>query len=140
MSYGPVEVLVVKFPGSKFNGDVAPALKEVADRGDIRIIDLVFVAKTEDGDIVEMELRDLAPEEAAALDPVGGEMTPLLNDEDMALVEEGLEPGSSAVVLVFEHLWAARLAGAVAQSQGELVFSERIPAPVVEAALAAAQS
>lgn len=141
MSYGPVEVMVVRFPGSKFNGEIAPALKDVVDNGILRIIDLVFVSKDDAGDIVELELSDLTGEEAAALDPItGGEMSPLLNDEDLALIEEELQPGNSAAVLVVEHLWAARLATAFRDSDGEVILNERIPGPVVEAVLAALES
>lgn len=141
MSYGPVEVMVVRFPGSRFNGQIAPALKEVVDQGIIRIVDLVFVSKDDAGDIVELELSDLTDDEASALDPItGGEMSPLLNDEDLAMIEEELQPGSSAAVLVIEHLWASRISAALADSAGEVIMSERIPGPVVEAVMAALEA
>jgi hypothetical protein len=138
MSYGPVEVMVVKFPGNKFRGEIVPALREVVDRGDVRIIDLVFVAKSPAGEVLGVELSELTGDEAAALDPItGGEMSPLLNDEDIDTIAEQLEPNSSAGILVFEHLWAAQLAQAFANADAEVIMTERIPAPVVAEVMAA---
>lgn len=135
MGFGPVEILVIAFPGSRFNGEIAPALQEVVDRGDVRIIDLVFVGKDDAGDLIEFEAADIGDEALAALDPIEGK-SPLVTEDDIEAIVSVLEPGSSAAVLVFEHTWAARLAGAVAGSGGEVIYSERIPGAAVDAAVA----
>lgn len=135
MGFGPVEILVIAFPGSRFNGEIAPALQEVVDKGDVRIIDLVFIGRDADGNLLELEASDVGDEALAALDPIEGK-SPLVTEDDIEAIASVLEPGSSAAVLVFEHSWAAKLSGAVAGSGGQVIYSERIPGPVVDAAVA----
>ena len=135
---GPVEYLVVEFPGNKFNGDVVPALKDLTDSGIIRIIDLLFIRKDADGSVISVELDDLPAEEAAPFDDLDGEIDDLLNEEDILLLAEQIKPNSSAGLLVFEHVWATRLRDAVVGSGGRLVDNGRVPAAIVEAALQAA--
>ena len=137
---GPVEYLVVEFPGNKFNGDVVPALKELTHNGTIHIIDLIFVKKDGDGNVTSFELSNLSAAEAAAFNDLDAEIDDLLNEEDISIAAEKLRPNSSAALLVFEHTWATRLRDAVVNSGGRLVENERIPAAVVEAAMAAARS
>jgi hypothetical protein len=137
---GPVEYLVVEFPGNQFNGDVVPALKDLTRNGTIHIIDLVFMKKDAVGNMTSFELSNLSAEEAAAFNDLDAEIDDLLNEEDIALAAEKLRPNSSAALLVFEHTWATRLRDAVVSSGGRLVDNERIPAAVVEAAMAAARS
>ena len=141
MSVGPVEVIVVAFPGSQFNGEIAPALTDAVTRGDIRILDLVFIVKVSEDEIEIAELEDLeeAVFGAEVLEVVTG-IDGLLSDTDLDEIAAGLDVGSSAVAIVFEHAWAARLSAAVRGSQGQVVLDERIPADVVEAALEAAQA
>ena len=136
---GPVEYLVVEFPGNQFNGDVVPALKELTRNGTIHIIDLVFMKKDAAGNMTSFELSNLSAAEAAAFNDLDAEIDDLLNEEDILSVAEKLRPNSSAALLVFEHVWATRLRDAVVSSGGRLVDNARIPAAVVEAALAAAQ-
>jgi hypothetical protein len=136
---GPVEYLVVEFPGNKFNGEIVPALKELTDNGTIRIIDLLFIRKEVDGSVTWIELNNLPREEAAAFDDLDGEIDDLLNEEDILLAAELLRPNSSAGVLVYENVWATRLRDAVVNSNGRLVDNARIPAAVVNAALDAAK-
>ncbi|MDQ1248120.1 MAG: hypothetical protein QG597_2492 [Actinomycetota bacterium] len=135
MPVGPVEVIVVKFPGSEFNGDIAPALADVVEQGDIRILDLVFVVRTSEEEIEIIELDDLEDDAVEELSEGTGSVVDLLSDEDLDFISDELEVGSSAVAVVFEHAWAARLAAALRGSSGEVVLDERIPADVVEAAL-----
>lgn len=139
MAVGPVEVIVVKFPGSEFNGQIAPALADTVAQGDIRILDLVFVVRTSEEEIEITELDDLDDEGVDDLSDGTGSVVDLLSDEDLDAIADELEVGSSAVAIVFEHAWAARLASAVRGSKGEIVLDERIPAAVVEAALEAAR-
>lgn len=134
---GPIEVIVVAFPGSQFNGSVAPALQDVVARGDIAIVDLAFITKSLDGDVTIIEAEEIDAEALGNFDALAEELLGLLNDEDLQAIGADLAEGSSAVALVFEHKWARGLAAAVASTNGQVIFQERIPHDLVEAAIAA---
>jgi hypothetical protein len=131
---GPVEYMIVAFPGNKFRGEIAPALQELVDSQTVRIIDLTFVAKDAAGDVVTFEVSDLDPDVQAALEKMGAEATGLFNEEDLMAAAEELEPNSSAALLVWEDLWAARLADAIRDADGELLDLGRVPHEIVVAA------
>ena len=135
MGVGPVEYMVVAFPGNKFNGQIAPALKDLIDSGTIRVIDLAFVLKDDDGSVVGAELEDVDSEVFQAFQSLAIERGGLLNDDDLIEIGDALEPNSSAAVLVWEDLWAKQFADAVADSGGVLVDIARIPRDVVQAAI-----
>lgn len=137
MAVGPVEYLVVAFPGSRFTGAIAPALADVVASKAVRIIDLTFVNRSEDGDLDLIELGDLDPEELILFEPVEGEVGGLLNGEDIRALGERVPPGSSAALIVLEDLWAAPLTAALRASGGQVVTHERVPAGVAEAAVSA---
>ncbi|MEZ4770878.1 MAG: DUF6325 family protein [Caldilineales bacterium] len=132
---GPVEYMVIEFPGNQFSGDIVPALTELTDNGTIRIIDLLFVKKDADGNVTWYELEEIGDGAAAAFENLDGEIDSLLNEEDALIAAEKLEPNSSAGIWVFEHVWATRLRDAIVASNGRVVDNARIPAPVVQAAL-----
>jgi uncharacterized membrane protein len=132
----PVEYLVIEFPGNKFNGDVAPAVAELIETGIVRLLDLLFVTKDEAGVVAWFELGDFDAEVAQAFDALEGTIGGLVSDEDVAEVAEGLPDNCSAAILVWENVWAERFVEAVRASQGEVLAHERIPADVVDAALA----
>ena len=134
---GPVEYLVVEFPGNKFKGEIVPALEELTDNGTIRIIDLVFIKKDKDGEWEAVELSNMPASEAAPFEDLDGEFGSLLNDDDIEFAADLLEPNSSAGLLVFENVWATRLRDAIVGAGGRLVDNARIPAPVVDAAVEA---
>jgi uncharacterized membrane protein len=136
---GPIDYLLVEWPGKQPNGEVAPHLVDLVDRGLIRILDLVFVAKDEEGNVAAIELADLGGE-VAELAIFEGASSGLLDDEDVAEAGGVLEPGTSAALLVFENAWAAPFVAAVRSSGGELVASGRIPAEDILAALDAAEA
>jgi uncharacterized membrane protein len=136
-STGPVEIAVIEFPGSKFTGEIAPALAELVNDGIVTIIDLVFVTKDEDGTVAGVELADIEEEIANAFDGVDGEVSGLLSDEDLQIAGEALSPGSSAVLIVWENTWARRLVSAIRGASGRLVAHDRLDAETVAAALAA---
>jgi uncharacterized membrane protein len=131
---GPVDVAVLYFEGSKFNGAVAPALADLQAAGIVRIIDVALIVKDLDGvaTFVEIEDADIADAFASV-----GQSLDLLSTEDLEGLGEGLDAGSSALVVVWENTWAGRLAAAVRGSNGRLVALERIPHDVVLTALAA---
>jgi uncharacterized membrane protein len=136
---GPIDYLLVEWPGRQPNGEVAPHLVDLVDRGLIRILDLVFIAKDEDGNVAALELADLGGK-VTELAVFEGASSGLLGDDDVAQAGDVLEPGTSAALLVFENSWAAPFVSAVRRSGGELVASGRIPAEEVLAALDAAEA
>jgi len=135
MSIGPVEYLIVAFPGNQFKGEIVPALKEQVEAGNIRIIDLAFVMKDADGAVVTAELGDLDSEVFKAFDALSPETMGLLNEEDLAAAGEELDPNSSAALLVWEDVWATKIRDAIVNAGGEVLDLERVPYQVVEAAV-----
>ena len=136
---GPIDYLLVEWPGPRPNGEVAPHLIDLVDRGLIRVLDLLFVAKDEDGTVRGLELAELG-DEVSELSVFEGASSGLLSAEDVAEAGGVMEPGTSAALLVFENTWAAPFAAAVRRSGGQLVASGRIPVQAIEAALDAAES
>jgi uncharacterized membrane protein len=132
---GPVQYMAVAFPGNKFKGEIAPALKELVASGTIRIIDLAFVIKNEEGDVVAMELEELDSESGKAFAALQAEIGDLVNAEDLKEIGAGLAPNSSAAILVWEDIWAKRFAGAMRDAGGVLIDIQRVPHEVVQAAL-----
>jgi hypothetical protein len=137
---GPIDYLVVEFPGSKMTGEGLPLLVDLVDRGIIRILDLVFVKKELDGSVRGVAIADLDKDGQLDLAVFEGASSGLLAQED--LVEAGgvLEPGSSAGLLVYENRWAAPFASALRRGGGQVVASGRIPVQDVLAALDATES
>ena len=134
---GPVDYLVVEFPGSKFTGEIAPALLDLVDRGIVRVLDLIMIRKEDDGSFDALEIADLDEAEAGDLLRLETEIAELLSADDVANLAEALEPGSTAALLVYENLWAAPFATAVRHSGGQLVANGRIPIQAIVAALEA---
>ena len=134
---GPVDYLVVEFPGSKFNGDIAPALIDLVDRGIVRVLDLVLIRKDADGSFDAFELGDVDQGELGDLPRLETELAELLSAEDVANVAEALEPGSTAGLLIYENLWAAPFASAMRRAGGQLIADGRIPIQAIIAAIEA---
>jgi dihydroorotase-like cyclic amidohydrolase len=135
---GPIDYILVEWPGRQPSGEAAPILVDLVERGIIRILDLAFITKAEDGSIAGLEVSELG-EEVEELKVFEGASTGLLSDDDTAEAAAALEPGTSAALLVFENRWAAPFASAVRRSGGQLVASGRIPVQAVLAALEAAE-
>ena len=134
---GPVDWIVVEFPGSKFNGQIAPALLDLVERDLIRVLDLLVLKKDADGSLEAFELSDLDDGEIGGLREYESELAMLLSEEDVTSLAAAIEPGSSAGVLVWENTWAAPFASAVRRSGGQLVASGRIPIQALLAAIEA---
>jgi len=136
---GPIDYLVVEFPGSQFNGEVLPALVDLVDRGIIRVLDLLFIVKGEDGSFEGFNLDEMSGEipELVVFEGAG---SGLLAHDDAASAAEVLAPGSSAALLLYENRWAAPLAAAVQGSGGQLVAHGRVPVEDLLDALDAAES
>ena len=137
--HGPVDYVLVEWSGRQPNGEIAPHLIDLVERGLIRILDLVFLAKGEDGSVAQVEIADLG-DEVAEFAIFEGASSGLLGEDDVASAADVLEPGTAAALLVYENAWAAPLASAVRRSGGELVASGRIPAADLLAALDAAEA
>ncbi len=132
---GPVDVAVIRFEGSEFSGDVVPALSDLDHNGTVHIIDLAFLRKEADESISYLEVGD--ERVAREFEQITDTQFDLLSDEDLTEIAGGLEPGSAAMVVVWENSWAARLAAAIRGSHGEVVVQERIPRDTVLRAIAA---
>jgi ACT domain-containing protein len=132
---GPVDVAVILFEGNQFNGDVAPAIAELADSGTVRVIDLAFVRKETDESISIVEVSEA--DVTDTFKDINESQFDLLSDEDLSDIAQGLDPGSAALVVVWENSWAARMAAAVRASRGRVIDFERIPADRVVRAIAA---
>ena len=131
---GPVDYAIVAFPGNRFRGEIAPAIGELVDAGTIRIIDIAFVGKDAEGNAVAMELTELDPEVQEGLEKIGVEVGGLFNEDDLIDAAEGLEPNSSAALLVWENVWARKVSQAMRDAGGELLAFDRLPHEVVQAA------
>jgi hypothetical protein len=134
---GSVDWIVVEFPGSRFNGQIAPALLDLVERDLIRVLDLLVLKKDADGSLEAFELSDLDEGEIGELRTYESELAMLLSEEDVNSLAAAIEPGSSAAVLIWENIWAAPFASAVRRSGGQLVASGRIP---IQALLAAVEA
>lgn len=132
---GPIDYLVVEFPGSRMTGEGLPLLVDLVDQGIIRIIDLVFVTKELDGSVKGIAIADLDQDGELDLAVFEGASSGLLGQDDIDEASGVLEPGSSAGILVYENRWAAPFAAALRRGGAQLVASGRIPVEDVLAAL-----
>jgi hypothetical protein len=136
---GPIDYLLVEWPGRQPTGEVAPHLLDLVERGLIRILDLIFLMKGEDGSITRLEISDLG-DEVEAFAAFEGASSGLLSDDDTADAASALQAGTAAALLVYENRWAAPFAAAARRSGGQLVASGRIPIQAMLAALDAAEA
>ena len=134
---GPVDWIVVEFPGSTFNGAIAPELSSLVERGLVKILDLLILKKDAGGELEIAELSDLEDGELGQLRALETELATLLSEEDVIAAAEAMEPGSSAALLVWENLWAAPFGSSVRRAGGQLVASGRIPVQALAAAIEA---
>ncbi len=136
---GPIDYVVLEWPGRQPSGEAIPHLVDLVDRGTIRILDVAFIAKDEGGSVAGIEISELGDQvEEFAL--FTGASSGLLGDDDIGEAAQALEPGTSAALLVYENSWAAPFAAAIRRSGGQLVASGRIPIQAVIAALDEAES
>jgi hypothetical protein len=135
MTIGPVEYIIVGFPGNEFNGKIAPELIALVESETVRILDLIFIGKDAGGDVVSFEIDDL--DALAGFGDLDGEVGGLIGPEDIEFAAAQLEPNSSAALLIWEDRWAAPFAQAVRDSGGVLLQGARIPHELIEPALSA---
>jgi hypothetical protein len=132
---GPVDWIVVEFPGSEFKGEIAGVLDDLVARGTIRVLDLLILRKDDDGALEVFELGDFGDDELGGLRAYEAGLAMLLSADDVAAVAEAVAPGSTAGLLVWENLWAAPFGSAVRHAGGQLVASGRIPVQAMLAAI-----
>lgn len=135
---GPVDYLILEFPGNRMTGEGFPLLVDLVERGIVRILDLQFIRKDEDGSVTGLELRDFGDE--VDLTVFEGASSGLLDQSDIDEAGSALEPGNSAGVIVYENLWAAPFARAMRRSGAQVVASGRIPVQALLASLDAADA
>lgn len=137
---GPVDYVVVEFPGNRMTGEAFPLLIELVDIGVIRIIDLAFLRKEQDGSVTALGFQDLEAIGLLEFALFEGAGSGLLDDDDLEEVAKALEPNSSAAILVYENAWTASFAAALRRTGGHLIATARIPIQALVAALAAAKT
>lgn len=136
MGVGPVDVYIIGFPGNKFTGRIAPAILDLVENGTIRVLDLLFVMKDEDGVVTTLEAADL-DEEGAGFLSLDVAQPGALGEEDADEVSEDLPANSSALLIAFENTWAVKVVDALRDADAVLIDSIRIPVDVVEAVITA---
>lgn len=133
MALGPIEVLLLGFPGNKFNGEILPELERLVQADTISIVDCLVLQKDGDGEVTFVEVDEIGDDDdAARLAGLMDQLDDLISDEDVAELARGLEPESTAALLVFEHTWVKRLRDAVVASDGVLAANFRVPGLAVE--------
>jgi Family of unknown function (DUF6325) len=132
VTFGPIEMLMIRFPGTEIGSDLAPALTQLVEDGLIHIVDLLFIRKDAEGKVSIYELSDLLPDIAGTYAPLLNDVTEMLNEEDAYEMASSLENNASAGIMLFENVWATRFAQAVRAANGEVLLNERIPNAVIE--------
>lgn len=136
---GPIDYVVLEWPGEQPVGDVVPLILDAVDRGIIRILDVAVMAKGDDGSVAAIDLGDLSGD-ATSFAEFEGASAGLLGQDDLEEAATALQPGTSAAVLVWENRWAAPVAAALRRTGGQLVASGRLPVQAVLAALDAVEA
>ena len=137
---GPIDYLVVEFPGNRMTGEGLPLLVDLVDSGIIRILDLKFVRRDLDGSVAAVEIADFDGDGTLDLAVFEGASSGLLGEDDIDEATSIIEPGNSAGILVYENVWAAPFAAALRRGGAQLVASGRIPVQAILAALEAAEA
>jgi hypothetical protein len=136
---GPVDYLVVEFPGARLRGEALPLLVDLVDRGIVRVLDLVFIRKDPDGSVVAVEVRDLDRDGDLDVEVLVGASSGLLGRDDLEQAAAAVEPGSAAGIVLYENVWAVPFIGALRRAGGQLVAAGRVPAEDLLAALDATE-
>ncbi len=141
MEPGPIDVVVIGYPaGSPMKGEAIPILLDLVDRGIVRVLDALFVRKEADGTFAGFDLADLDEDTAGDLTVFAGATSGLLDDDDVAATAAEIEPGSAALMIVYENSWAAHFIAAARRNGGELITHQRIGVQQLIDALDAAEA
>lgn len=131
--HGPIDFVLIEFPGDRLTGEASKALVDLVERGIIRLYDLMIIQKHDDGRVEALEITD--PEGAGGFVYFAGARSGLLGNDDLDQAADAMEPGTVAALIVYENVWAIPFVAAARNSGGELIASARIPATDVMAAL-----
>ena len=132
MALGPIEVVMIAFPENKFTGAIIPEITRLIEQNTISVVDALLVSKTADGDTVFVEFDELGlDDDVKALGDLFDESNALISDDDVREFAAGLDPNSSAALLVFEHTWAKPLRDAIVDAGGVMALNFRVPGAVV---------
>jgi hypothetical protein len=138
---GPIDIVVIAYPaGAPMTGEAVPLLMDLVERGIVRVLDVMFVVKNDDGTFSGFEASDLEPDSVGDFSVFEGASSGLLGEDDVATAADGIEPGSAAVLIVYENRWAGPFAAAVRRNGGEVVAFQRIPVQELVDALDAAEA
>jgi hypothetical protein len=135
MTFGPIDFLALEFKTDQLKGEILPELLELVKNKVVRVIDLVIIQKDENGHHQALEMQQLSPDLLAVFDPLGVEISGMIQVEDIDNVANVMENGTNAALLLFENLWAIKFKEAVLRANGQLIAQERIPFEVVNEAL-----
>lgn len=138
-SMGPIDYMVVEFPGARLTGEAFPLLIDLVDRGVVRVLDLVFIRKDPDGSVVVLEVKDVAGDGRLDVNTLQGASSGVLGRDDIDEAAAVIEPGSAAGILIYENRWAAPFTAALRRAGGELVAGGRIPLNDLAAAMDASE-
>ena len=138
---GPVDIVVIAYPAdAPMTGEAVPIVLDLVERGIVRVLDVMFVVKEQDGTYSGFEATDLDSKGVGDFAVFEGASTGLLGDEDVAAAGDGIEPGSAAVILVYENRWAGPFAAAVRRNGGTVVAFQRVPVQDLIESLEAAEA
>lgn len=137
MSLGPIEILCVKFSGYFIKDEIASALRTLVENNTIRIIDILFIRKGENGEVIVHEIDELDDVDHSIIDPLISDISGLISEEDVQILAQALDNRSFAAMMLFENTWATAFQNAVLTANGEVLLNERIPKSVVDQAIAA---
>ncbi|MFN8113267.1 MAG: DUF6325 family protein [Solirubrobacterales bacterium] len=136
---GPIDYVLIEWPDDPPNGEVAPIVFDLVNRGIIRVLDFAIFAKNEDGDVAAIDFGEL-PANAEALEEFRGASSGVIGEDDLVEAAAAIDPGALAALIVYENTWAAPFAVATRRSGGQLVAGGRIPIQAFIAALDAAEA
>jgi hypothetical protein len=136
---GPIDYLVVEFPGARLRGEALPLLVDLVDRGIVRVLDLVFIRKEADGSVVVLEIADLDGDGELDVEVLRGASSGVLGRDDLEQAAAAVEPGSAAGIVIYENVWAVPFIGALRRAGGQLVAAGRVPTEDFVAALDATE-
>ncbi len=132
MGVAPMDFVVVRFPGTDFSSEIATSLRSLVETNTIRIVDLLFLVKEEDGTLHVDELTDLNAAAYAGWDAVVSDVFGYLTEDDALLLSDSLPPDSSALLALVENAWTDRMVKTIAEAKGDVLISERIPRAVID--------
>jgi hypothetical protein len=137
---GPIDYLVIEFPGGRLNGEGLPLLVDLADRGIVRILDLLFIRKLANGSVLRIDLTAFSGDDVTELSVFDGASSGLFDEDDINATAAVIEPGSIAGMIVYENRWAAPLATALRRGGAQMVAGGRIPVQALLDSLDAAEA